>query len=90
MGSHMKTTIELPEELFVAAKKEAAERRVTLKALVESGLRRELAAGAARSASPAKRRRVRWVTVPGGLPPGIDVAYRGSIYERAAAERRAK
>lgn len=90
MDSHMKTTIELPEDLFVAAKKEAAERRVTLKVLVESGLRRELAAGGPRSATPGKRRRVRWVTVAGGLPPGVDVADRESMYDRIALERRAK
>ena len=71
MVSHMKTTIELPEDLFVAAKKEAAERRVTLKVLVESGLRRELAAGRAGGETRAKRRRVRWVTVAGGVPPGV-------------------
>ncbi len=90
MVSHMKTTIELPEDLFVAAKKEAADRRVTLKVLVESGLRRELAAGRSGGTAPAKRRRVRWVTVAGGLPPGVDVADRGSMYERSSMERRAK
>lgn len=90
MDSHMKTTIELPEDLFVAAKKEAAERRVTLKVLVESGLRRELAAGRPGGAPSAKRRRIRWVTVAGGLPPGVDVADRGSMYEQIAIERRAK
>jgi len=90
MVSHMKTTIELPEDLFVAAKKEAAERRVTLKVLVESGLRRELAAGRAGGETRAKRRRVRWVTVAGGVPPGVDVANRESMYERSSMERRAK
>lgn len=90
MVSHMKTTIELPEDLFVAAKKEAAERRVTLKVLVESGLRRELAAGRSGGQAPAKRRRIRWVTVAGGLPPGVDVADRESMYERSSMERRAQ
>ena len=88
MAFHMKTTIELPEDLFVAAKKEAAERRVTLKVLVESGLRRELAAGRVSGVGSGKRRRVRWVTVAGGLPPGVDVADRESMYERSALERR--
>jgi|JI10StandDraft_1071094.scaffolds.fasta_scaffold646199_2 hypothetical protein len=90
MDSHMKTTIELPEDLFVAAKKEAAERRVTLKVLVESGLRRELAAGRPGSPTAGKRPRIRWVTVPGGVPPGIDLADRGSIYDLSSMERRAK
>jgi hypothetical protein len=39
----MKTTIELSDELLMAAKKAALERRTTLRALMESGLRRELA-----------------------------------------------
>ena len=90
MAFHMKTTIELPEDLFVAAKKEAAERRVTLKVLVESGLRRELAAGRLAGAGSGKRRRIRWVTVAGGLPPGVDVADRESMYELSALERRTK
>ncbi len=90
MASHMKTTIELPVDLLVAAKKEAAERRVTLKVLVESGLRRELASWPPRGAAPAKRRHVRWVTVAGGLPPGVDVADRESMYERIALERNSK
>ena len=86
----MKTTIEVPEDLFVAAKKEAAERRVTLKVLVESGLRRELAASRPGGPGTPKRRRIRWVTVAGGVPPGVDVADRGSLYERSSMERRAK
>ena len=38
----MKTTIELPDELFARAKAVAAERRVTLKAMIEHALTREL------------------------------------------------
>ncbi len=67
----MKTTIELPDELFIAAKKRAAETRVTLKEIFERSLRRELH----RAAKPkrTKRRPIRWVTAKGGLPPGMDV-----------------
>lgn len=43
----MKTTVELPDELFVAAKKAAAERRWSLKRLVEVALRKELSGGRA-------------------------------------------
>ncbi len=39
----MKTTIELPEELFMQAKRAALEQGTTLKALIESGLRYVLA-----------------------------------------------
>src|SRR5205814_9626611 len=73
----MKTTIELPDELFVAAKKRAAELRCSLKSLIERGLRNELR----QSRAPRPRRRkIRWVTVRGGLAPGLDVADRESMY----------
>ena len=39
----IKTTIELPEPLFVQAKRYAAERNMTLKALIEQGLRGAMA-----------------------------------------------
>ena len=40
-----KTTIELPEDLIIAAKRRAAERRTTLRTLIERGLRAELRRG---------------------------------------------
>jgi len=73
----MKTTIELPDELFIEAKKKAAELRVPLRKLVEEGLR-------ARLARPARKRRpkrrIRWITVDGGLPPGLDVSDREKMH----------
>ncbi|HZF03851.1 MAG TPA: DUF2191 domain-containing protein [Patescibacteria group bacterium] len=74
----MKTTIELPDELFVAAKKRAAELRCSLKSLIERGLRKELRQP--RRAARPRRRRIRWVTVRGGLAPGLDVSDRESMY----------
>jgi hypothetical protein len=74
----MKTTIELPDELFVAAKKRAAELRCSLKTLIERGLRHELRQP--RRSAKQSRRRIRWVTVRGGVPPGMDVADRESMY----------
>ena len=41
----MKTTIELPDELLVEAKKRAAELRRPLRRLIEDGLRAQLAGG---------------------------------------------
>lgn len=73
----IKTTIELPDELFVAAKRHAADRRTTLRTLVERGLRSELRS-AGRQKKPAK---IKWVTVDGGLPAGIDVADRAAMIE---------
>ncbi|MBI3697067.1 MAG: hypothetical protein HY238_19810 [Acidobacteria bacterium] len=78
----MKTTVELPDELFIAAKKEAAESRSTLRAVFERGLRRELAGGGkSQKANRPSRRVIRWVTVNGGLPPGLDVADRAAMRE---------
>ena len=68
-----KTTIELPEDLVIAAKRQAAERRTTLRTLIERGLRAELRRGG----TPLPRRTpIKWVTVDGGLPKGLDVADR--------------
>jgi predicted transcriptional regulator len=46
----MKTTVDLPDDLLIAAKKLAAERRTTLRSLIERGLRRELVARESRAA----------------------------------------
>jgi len=45
----MKTTVDLPDDLLIAAKKLAAERRTTLRSLIERGLRRELVARESRA-----------------------------------------
>ena len=76
--SHMKTTIELPDDLFVAAKKRAADERRPLRELVEEALRARLARRA-----PVNRRSkpIHWVTAPGGLPPGMDVSDRASMHD---------
>ena len=44
----MKTTIDLPETLLEEARRTAAERSTTVRALVEAGLRRELSQAAKR------------------------------------------
>ena len=73
----MKTTVEIQDELLIEAKKHAAEHRTTVRALIENGLRYQLGA-------PAKTKRpvIRWATVPGGLPKGMDVADRAKMIER--------
>jgi len=85
MLSHMKTTVDLPDDLFIAAKKRAAELRQPLRALIERGLRAELGRGA--SHHKAERRTVRWVTVAGGLPPGVDVADRAAMHDWLRQQR---
>ncbi len=87
MVSHMKTTIDLPDGLLIAAKKKAAEARTTLRAILERGLRRELSQF--RGAGRGKKRRsaIKWVTARGGLPPGLDVGDRGKMHEWLRRQR---
>ena len=75
----MKTTVELPDELVVAAKKRAAELRCTLRTLIERGLRQELSDR--KRNGKGKRRTIRWVTVRGGLPPGLEVKDRTAMHD---------
>ena len=72
----MKTTVDLPDDLLIAAKQRAAKERRPLRALLEQGLRLVLARG--RATPP--RRRIRWVTVAGGL--GVDVSDRERMHGR--------
>ncbi len=73
----MKTTLELPDELLIEAKKLAAEQRRPLRALVEEGLRMALRKPETRE----KRKQVRLITVKGGLPRGLDLSSREGMYE---------
>ena len=75
----MKTTIDLPDELFVAAKKRAADERRPLRDLVAAGLRKQLQGPSRRQARQAPA--ITWVTVKGGLPPGMDVADRDVMHD---------
>lgn len=78
MYSCMKTTIELPDELFVAAKQTAARDRTTLRAMVERGLRSQLAP---QKPAASSRKSIRWVTVKGGLPGDVDLTDRAAMHE---------
>jgi hypothetical protein len=75
----MKPTVELPDELLIAAKKRAAELRQPLRQLLEDGLRQQLRAP--RKAARAGRKRFRWILSKGGLPPGVDLADRTAMHE---------
>jgi hypothetical protein len=79
----MKTTLELPDALFVAAKKRAAEERRTLRDLVTSGLRTELR----RPARARPRVPIKWITVAGGLPAGVDVSDRDAMHDALRRRR---
>lgn len=81
----MKTTVELPEDLLLEAKRKALETRTTLRDILERALRRELRP----SGRPTRRpRRIRWVTSAGGLPPGLDLSDRSKMWEWMQKERR--
>lgn len=85
MVSCMKTTIEIPDDLLIEAKKRAAETRTTIRALVERGLRRELREQARRPKNRAPA--IRWVTAKGGLPPGLDLTDRAKMMDWLGHDR---
>jgi hypothetical protein len=74
----MRTTIRLDDGLLEQARAEARRRGETLTALIEQGLRRELASS--KPASPRPR-----VELPifdtGGLMPGVDLNNNASLLE---------
>ena len=73
----MKTTLELPDELLIEAKKLAAEQRRPLRAIVEDGLRMVLRKPETR----VRKKQVRLITVKGGLPSDLDLSSREAMYE---------
>jgi len=73
----MKTTVDLPDDLLIEAKKRAAEERRSLRSLLVEGLRAVLEKGPPRA---RRRASIRWVTAPGGLPP-VDVSSREKMHE---------
>jgi hypothetical protein len=83
----MKTTVDIPDDLLIRAKKRAAETRTPLRALIARGLRRELSAEGGKIRTRGTPVRIRWVTEPGGLPPGLDVADREALHEWKDARR---
>jgi hypothetical protein len=82
----MKTTVELPEDLLLEAKRKALETGTTLRDILERALRRELKQAGSRP--PRRPRRIRWVTSTGGLPPGLDVSDRSKMLEWMQKERK--
>jgi len=75
----MKTTVDLPDDLLIEAKIRAAQERKTLREIIEVALRNELSRDSQKDGS--SRGSIRWVTVSGGLPAGIDMADRETWYK---------
>jgi hypothetical protein len=83
----MKTTVDLPDELLIEAKKQGAEQRRSLRRLLTDGLRAELRrAKGGQQPRRARRKKLRWVTVKGGLPP-VDIADRAEMHEWIRRQR---
>ena len=79
MGTHMKTTIEIPDALLAQAKAKAAREKTTLRALVAAGLVHVIG-------NKPPRRKFKMVTFKGrGLQPEFQGAswekIRDAIYE---------
>lgn len=66
MGTHMKTTIEIADDVFVRAKRQAKREGKTLRDLVDEALRQRLAAHPARPAFRLKKHPFKGA----GLQPG--------------------
>lgn len=74
-----KTTIELPDDLLIEAKKRAAELRRPLRELIEEGLRAQLSRKTGQPKMAAGK--IRWITVQGGLPPDLDLRDRAMMHD---------
>jgi predicted transcriptional regulator len=67
MGAHMKTTIEIADELLERAKRQARREHKTLRAVIEEALRRQLSS----SGTPEPFRLKRHTFKGKGMQPGI-------------------
>ncbi len=76
----MKTTIDIPDDLAIRAKKKAVDLRRPFRELVIEGLRARLD-DSKDSQRDVTARSVRWVVHPGGVPPEVDFADRAAMTE---------
>ena len=77
MSRHMRTTVRLDDGLLEQARQEARRRGETLTALIEEGLRHELA----RSKQTPRPRVELPIFDLGGLMPGVDLSNNASLLE---------
>lgn len=70
----MRTTLNIDDVLMNAVRRRADASGQTITAVIEDALRRSLA-----DSVPAAPYDFRWVTVPGGPRPGVDVADRDAL-----------
>ena len=79
----MRTTVDLDDDLLAAARRRAAERGMTLTAVIEEALAAVLATRPAKDA----RFRLRWKPHRGRLRPGIDLADRDALFDAMEGRR---
>jgi len=79
MGKPVKKNNGSPGGLFASAKKRTAESRKPFRELTETGLKSQLAGASERTA--IRRPGIRWVTVDGGVPAGLDLSNRSAMHE---------
>ena len=82
--SHMKTTLDIDDELLVKAKALSARERTSLTALIEEGLRLRLRRR--RNVTPAKTRALAIYRGSGGLAPGVDPLTNRSLLDAADSD----
>jgi predicted transcriptional regulator len=76
MLPHMRTTIEISDELFRQVKKKAADERTALRQVVENALRAYLGKQPKRKAY-----QLRWHTEQGRLLPGVRLDDRDALFD---------
>ena len=72
----MRTTIEINDQLFRAAKRQAADRGISLREVVDAALRQHL--GKTRGTSGFV---LQWATESGKLQPGVDLTDRDALFD---------
>ena len=72
----MRTTIEINDQLFRAAKRVAADRGTSLREVVDAALRQHL--GKTKGAAGFV---LRWATESGKLQPGVDLTDRDALFD---------
>lgn len=76
----MKTTVDIPDDLMIQAKKRAIELRRPFRELVIEGLQARLDRHYDEKSKPGKGG-IRWVFHEGGLPPDVNVSDRSKMTE---------
>jgi len=78
----MRTTIEIPDEIFRRAKRKAAEEGLTLREIVGAALRAYLSGRPARGGY-----RLKWRTERGKIQPGVNLDDRDTLFDLMGGRR---